>query len=201
MKDRLIQWIPPIAAAFIRLLYASLRVRHVHLEGIERLNQSDRPYILAFWHGHLLLMCYARFRRPLRAMISQHRDGEIIARTLARFDVDSARGSTTRGGISAMRELMRTVAAGERIAFTPDGPRGPRRIAQPGVIAAARLTGAPIVPVAVIAKKKSSFAPGIGSRFPSPSRVPCTSTEIRSRFHARSAIRRRRRCVGISSSG
>ncbi|MGH9457975.1 MAG: DUF374 domain-containing protein, partial [Thermoanaerobaculia bacterium] len=104
--------IPRLAAAFIRGLHASLRIRHAHLERIEALNQSGTTYVFAFWHAHIIVMVYARFRRPARVLISQHRDGELIARTVARFGIDAARGSSTRGGSEGLRDLVRAARAG-----------------------------------------------------------------------------------------
>ena len=166
-----------IASLFIRALHATLRVRHVNVEHIR-----DTPqYILAFWHAHLLLMLHSRYRKPSSVMISQSKDGEYIARVFDWYGVDSARGSTTRGGSGALRELIRDARAGKNIVFTPDGPKGPARIAQPGVISAAQATGLPIVPIAFAAKKKSCCARGTAWSFRCRSRRRSFSTARRSR--------------------
>ena len=143
--------LPAIGAMFIRLLHATLRVRHVGVETLDAMPQ----YIIAFWHEHLMMMLHARYRRPIRVLVSQSRDGELIASTFSRYGVDVSRGSTTRGGIAALRDMIRSARAGSNIVFTPDGPKGPRRIAKDGVIYAAQATGLPVVPVAFTAKKKS----------------------------------------------
>lgn len=153
--DATMELLPRIASGFIRLLYATLRVRHWGLERIESLNRAGKNYIVSFWHAHLLLMVYCRHRKPISVMISQSRDGELIARTMQRFSVDAVRGSSSRGGTGALRQIVRLGEERQNIAFTPDGPRGPRRIAQIGVVAAAQATGLPIVPVLVSSKKKS----------------------------------------------
>ncbi|HET8773232.1 MAG TPA: lysophospholipid acyltransferase family protein [Thermoanaerobaculia bacterium] len=147
-----------LAALVIRTLHATLRVEHVRAENVERTPQ----YILAFWHAHLLLMLHSRYRKPISALISQSKDGEYIARVFDWYGVDSARGSSTRGGGAALRELLREARSGKNLAFTPDGPKGPARIAKDGVVYAAKMSGLPIVPVAFAAKKKSSSAPGTG---------------------------------------
>lgn len=146
-----------IAATAIRLLRASVRMRH---HGDERMRQRERagePFILAFWHGHLLLMPYAYHGRRISALVSRSRDGELIARTLARLgiepSVDSSRGSSSRGGAAGLRSLLRRAGEGYDLAFTPDGPRGPAGIVQPGVILAAAATGLPIQPVALAASR------------------------------------------------
>lgn len=145
---------PPMARLIMRAIWATLRVRHAFVERIESLNREGKTYILALWHGHLFLMVHARFAKPITAMISQHRDGELIARTLRPFGVEASRGSSTRGGIGALRDIVHVSEKGMNIAFTPDGPRGPRHVAQSGVVMAAQLTGKPIMPVVMIAKKK-----------------------------------------------
>jgi len=139
-----------LAAALIHVLGSSLRIRHVHPENIETTPQ----YIFAFWHAHLLVMLHSRYRKPITTMISRSKDGEYIARVFDWYGVDSARGSSTRGGGMALRELIREARAGKNIAFTPDGPRGPARVVKDGVIYAAQMTGLPVVPVVFAARKK-----------------------------------------------
>lgn len=145
--------LPFLAASFIRALRATVRIRH---HGDERVREWERRgdhFILAFWHRHLLLMPYAYCGRQISVLVSQSRDGELIARTVAHLGIDSSRGSSSRGGIAGMRSLLRKAAEGWDIAFTPDGPRGPLREVQPGVILAAASTGLPILPVAIAASR------------------------------------------------
>jgi hypothetical protein len=142
-----------LAATFIRGLRATLRLRY---QGDERIREWERKgthFILAFWHRHLLLMPYAYHGKKISVLVSQSKDGELIARTVARLGIDSSRGSSSRGGIAGMRSLLRKAAEGWDIAFTPDGPRGPLREVQPGVILAAASTGLPILPVAIAASR------------------------------------------------
>jgi lysophospholipid acyltransferase (LPLAT)-like uncharacterized protein len=145
-----------VAAWFIRLLRATVRLRHHGDERLRQWEQGEQRFILAFWHRHLLLMPYAyrgKRGRRISVLVSQSGDGELIARTVARLGIDSSRGSSSRGGIAGMRSLLRKAAEGWDIAFTPDGPRGPASEVQPGVILAAASTGLPIVPVAVAASR------------------------------------------------
>src|SRR5437899_10396391 len=86
---------------------------------------------------------------PATALVSRSGDGEIVARYLTRFGLDSVRGSTSRGAGEAGRALVAAVRRGRDIAVVPDGPRGPCGQLQPGVVTLAALTGAPIVPLAV----------------------------------------------------
>ncbi len=165
-----------LGSLFIRGLHATLRVKHVRAENIERVPQ----YIIAFWHSHLLLMLHCRFRRPISVIISQSKDGEAIARVFDWYGVDSTRGSSTRGGSAALRELIREAHSGKNIVFTPDGPKGPARVAKEGVVYAALSTGLPIVPVAFAAKKKSFCGRGTAWSCRTRSRVRCSSTANRS---------------------
>lgn len=90
-------------------------------------------------------------------MISQHRDGEFIARAIKLFGFDSIRGSTTRGGLAALRSMVRFFETGANLAITPDGPQGPKEVVQMGVLELARLTSAPIVPVTYSVSRKKIF--------------------------------------------
>jgi hypothetical protein len=145
--------IPIAAAGFIRTLRATVRIRH-HGDGRQRAwEAAGEHFILAFWHRHLLLMPYAYRGRRISVLVSQSRDGELIARTVARFGIDSSRGSSSRGGAAGLRSLLRKAEEGYDLAFTPDGPRGPAREVQPGVVLAAAATGLPVVPVALAASR------------------------------------------------
>ena len=165
-----------LGSLVVRALHATLRVRHVRVENIERTGQ----YILTFWHAHLVLMLHSRYRRPITVLLSQSKDGDYMARVFERSGVDAARGSSTRGGSAALREMIRAARAGKNLVFTPDGPKGPARVAKDGVVVAAQATGLPIVPVAFAAKKKSCCAPGTAWLFRFRSRARCSSTASRS---------------------
>lgn len=148
------EWLISLAAAgLIRGLRASVRLRHHGDGAIRGMEQRGERFILAFWHRHLLLMPYAYRGRRISVLVSQSRDGELIARTVARLGIDSSRGSSSRGGAAGMRTLLRKAGEGYDLAFTPDGPRGPAGEVQPGVVLAAAATGFPIQPVAVAATR------------------------------------------------
>jgi hypothetical protein len=149
---------------FLRLLHATLRVRHVnahHLEGTPH-------YIIAFWHECILMSLFCRWRKPTTAMISRSKDGEIVSGVVQRFGADTARGSSTRGGDIALREILRDVRDGRNIAFTPDGPKGPPRIVKEGLVYAAKITGIPIVPFHFTAKSKKRLRSWDGMIVPRP---------------------------------
>jgi lysophospholipid acyltransferase (LPLAT)-like uncharacterized protein len=144
------------AAWLIRGLRASVRLHHHGDAAVRGWEARDERFILAFWHRHLLLMPYAYRGRRISVMISRSRDGELIARTVARFGIDAARGSSgppEKGGTAGLRDLLRKARQGYDLAFTPDGPRGPLGVVQEGVILAAAATGFPVQPVAIAASR------------------------------------------------
>ncbi|HTQ79616.1 MAG TPA: lysophospholipid acyltransferase family protein [Thermoanaerobaculia bacterium] len=130
-----------------------MRLRYHGEARVRDWERQGRHFILAFWHRHLLLMPYGYRGRRISVLISQSRDGELIARTVARLGIDSSRGSSTRGGMAGLRALLRKAAEGYDLAFTPDGPKGPAEVVQPGVILAAAATGLPVQPVAMAASR------------------------------------------------
>jgi lysophospholipid acyltransferase (LPLAT)-like uncharacterized protein len=142
-----------LGAGVIRMLRATSWLRFHGAEEIRAMEAADRRFVLAFWHRHLLMMRYAYRGRGISVLISQSRDGELIAQTIERLGISTARGSSSRGAIAGLRALLRQARAGQDIAFTPDGPRGPRGVVQPGVLVAAQATGWPIVPVALAASR------------------------------------------------
>lgn len=172
--------VPRAAALLIGLIRAVTNIRRENEEAIREAGSRGEPYILAFWHSRLFLMPYAYPGRRIAILISEHRDGEFISRTMNRFGFETARGSTTRGGAAGLKEIVRKIRSGCDAAFTPDGPRGPARVAQPGVITAARLSGAPIVPVTFSCSKKNSSRPGTDSWSPCLSAAGFSSTASRS---------------------
>jgi lysophospholipid acyltransferase (LPLAT)-like uncharacterized protein len=105
-----------------------------------------RRCLYAFWHENLLLPCYWYPRRDIRVLISQHADGELIARICHHLGFGLIRGSTTRGGMLALRQMIKD-SDQSSFAVTPDGPRGPRRQVEPGLVFLAAKTGLPIVPL------------------------------------------------------
>jgi lysophospholipid acyltransferase (LPLAT)-like uncharacterized protein len=184
MKNKIISF---VASTFIRMLRVTIRIRYAHFENMERLQQA----IVSFWHSHLLMMIYCRYPEPISILISQSNDGELIARTMEWFGAGSIRGSSSRGGSAAMREIIRTARERMSFAFTPDGPRGPARVASDGVVYAAQVTGLPIVPVAFACKKKSCCSRGTSSSSRIRSRARSSSTASRSTSRAMRTSSRR----------
>lgn len=151
--------LPAVAAVAVRVLGSTLSLRAAGVEPLRPLWREGRPLIYAVWHGRILIVPWlnARLRRregarAVRVLASRSRDGRLMADFARRFGLEVVRGSTSRGGAEALRELARAVRAGEDVAVVPDGPRGPARRLQAGIVALAAATGAPIVPVGVAAR-------------------------------------------------
>jgi lysophospholipid acyltransferase (LPLAT)-like uncharacterized protein len=108
-----------------------------------------RPFALAFWHGQqFALLRWARWQRIV-ALVSRSRDGELVAAALARLGIESARGSSSRGGAAGLRAVVRRLHEGLDAAFAVDGPRGPARVVRgTGAARAAELGGGLVVPMA-----------------------------------------------------
>ena len=130
----------------MRALGATYRWRVEGLEHYDAIVASGRQPILAFWHGRILPATLYFRNRGIVVMISRNFDGEWIARIIRRFGYGTARGSTSRGGMTALVQLRRELSAGKPAGFALDGPRGPARVAQPGAVFLAGATGHPILP-------------------------------------------------------
>ncbi|HEX8671767.1 MAG TPA: lysophospholipid acyltransferase family protein [Longimicrobium sp.] len=141
-------------------LDALMRTTSVRTEGEENFRQfwrEKRPVVFTLWHGRLLPCTYHHRHQDVVTLVSHHRDGEYITRLVQKWGYTAVRGSSSRGGLDALRELVRHLRGGRSLAITPDGPRGPREKLKPGPLLAAQLTGAPIIPVASGASRASYF--------------------------------------------
>jgi lysophospholipid acyltransferase (LPLAT)-like uncharacterized protein len=138
--------IPALGSPLIRALGATYRWRSEGAEHYDEVLAGGRQPIMAFWHGRILPATLFFQRRGIVVITSANFDGEWIARIIERFGYGTARGSSSRGGAKALVQLKRLMAEGRPTAFTLDGPRGPARVAQPGAVFLARITGNPIVP-------------------------------------------------------
>jgi hypothetical protein len=133
---------------YIRLVYATSRWTIEGADVPRRLRDAGRPFILAFWHGRLLMIPMAWQRlAPMHMLISGHRDGRIIADAVRYFDVDSIVGSSNQGGTGALRAMVRYLRDGDCVGITPDGPNGPAMRATSGIVAAAKISRTPVIPI------------------------------------------------------
>ena len=157
LNERHWQLVGLVGTLFINLLFLSTRIELVGFKKVRSLVQS-RKFIVAAWHGRLLLASY-RFRSFNGiAMVSGSDDGEIIARVIQHQGHEAVRGSSTRGGLQALAEMIRRMKQGRLpAAIVPDGPLGPRYRVQPGIVILAQKTGIPILPVTYSGRRLTIF--------------------------------------------
>ncbi|MTJ79874.1 MAG: lysophospholipid acyltransferase family protein [Telmatospirillum sp.] len=148
---RMLCW---LGAQYIRLVFASGRWTVEGGAGPDAFWREGRPFILAFWHGRILMMPYCwRRDKAIHMLISQHRDGRLIAETVGHFGIATVTGSSSKGGSQALRAMLKSLKSGECVGITPDGPRGPRMRASEGIVQVARLSGCPIIPCSFATEK------------------------------------------------
>ncbi|MER3428519.1 MAG: hypothetical protein C4334_10540 [Pyrinomonas sp.] len=138
--------------ALIRLIGSTVRYTVEGWENWQVAARAGAP-IYVFWHNRIFLATHFWQRRGIVVMTSQSRDGEYIARFIQRFGYGAARGSSTRGGVGALVEMVRLVRHGIPTAFTVDGPRGPRYVAKMGAVMLAKKTGQPLLPFTIEAAR------------------------------------------------
>ena len=138
-------------------LMASGRYRTEGAEHYRRFWVQGKPVVFTLWHGRLLPCTWYHRQQGVVTLVSLHRDGEYITRAVRRWGYTVVRGSTSRGGLDALRELIRQVKRGRSLAITPDGPRGPRETMKPGPFLIAQRTGAPIIPTTSAASRAWFF--------------------------------------------
>lgn len=146
-----------ILGAYIAFVARTTRWRLLGAEPALAEIAAGRPLVIAFWHERLPVIP-ALFRLMItreeatarlvpHVLVSRHRDGRFIGAAVGRFGVRMVYGSSSRGGAAALAAMLRVLRGGDPVLITPDGPRGPRRVAAPGVAQLAALAGAAVLPV------------------------------------------------------
>ena len=151
-RERRIARIAGFGVWLVRALGWTWRVRVTHDTEVLRVISGEMPAIYSLWHGHLLPLLYHHRDQGVAILISEHSDGEIIARIATSLGYRTVRGSTSRGAARALLGLSRVLSDGGVLAVTPDGPRGPARSYAPGVAIVAQRSGAPVIAAAASAK-------------------------------------------------
>ena len=152
----------------VNALGHTLRWRVEGLQHLEAIHASGRQPVMGFWHGRILPATFYFRRRGIVVITSENFDGEWIARIIERFGYGTARGSTSRGGLKAMLQLVRAMERGKPAGFTLDGPRGPARVAQPGALWLARTTGNPVLPFHLEASRAWTLGSWDRTEIPKP---------------------------------
>ncbi|MEO5904794.1 MAG: lysophospholipid acyltransferase family protein [Gemmatimonadaceae bacterium] len=135
---------------------------------VTELRKSQTPILFALWHGQMLPLLWYHRDQGVAVVVSEHSDGEIIARILEWMGYRLIRGSTSRGADRALLGIVRTLKDGKDVAITPDGPRGPARNFAPGAVVASNRAGAPIVPTVAHVDKAWTLSSWDGFVIPKP---------------------------------
>ena len=122
--------------------------RHVVLKRIRAEHAKDQRFIYAFWHQRQVFFTWSHRDAEAAVLVSKSNDGEMIAKTMELSRIDAVRGSSSRGGAAAAREMVEILRSGRDVGITPDGPKGPARVVKEGAVRVAQLSGMPIVPIA-----------------------------------------------------
>jgi lysophospholipid acyltransferase (LPLAT)-like uncharacterized protein len=134
-----------LGTLLVRVLGLTWRIRVSHDHDVRRFRAAKQPIVFMLWHGQLLPLLYHHRGEGVVVMISEHADGEIIARIAENLGFATLRGSTSRGAARALLSAARVVTDGHDLAVTPDGPRGPAKTIAPGSAIVAQRTGAPVI--------------------------------------------------------
>lgn len=151
---RLAGW---IGSLYLHLVGATSHIQKLDHPDYVACSREKKSLIFALWHNTQVFLAYAHRGRNAAVMVSQSSDGEYIAQVMKRLKLRPVRGSTSRGGGAALREMIHLVQEGGTVGFTPDGPKGPPQTVHGGVVEAARATGRPIVPTSIASRRKLVF--------------------------------------------
>ncbi|HEX7024773.1 MAG TPA: lysophospholipid acyltransferase family protein [Gemmatimonadales bacterium] len=136
-----------VGGPLVALLARSWRFETRGEERWRALADAGRPHVFLLWHDALLPLIWKHRNRQVTIVVSEARDGQYLTEFARRIGYRAARGSSTRGGVRALVGAVKALREGGTVAFTPDGPRGPRRVFKGGVLLAAQRGGVPVVPL------------------------------------------------------
>ena len=152
-RARRVRWAARLGTVLIRVVASTWRLHVINAEPYTAVRARGQPVIFTFWHGTMLPLLWRHRSQGVAILISEHGDGEIIARIAHSLGYRSVRGSSSRGGERALLGTARALEQGHDVAFSPDGPRGPRETFAPGALIVSQRTGAPVVLITVAAQR------------------------------------------------
>ncbi len=141
----------------INVLCKTVKINILNSEKVERLIQQKPNYVLACWRGIMEIAGYVHRNQNISALVSQSKDGSLLANSLAKWNYKVERGSSHKGGKEALNSMLGNAENKFSIAITPDGPTGPARIMKAGAVIAAQRAQIPLVLLGVAYKKKYIF--------------------------------------------
>lgn len=148
---------PLLFKAIAHLLFATNRVEQNSMTNLTQFEAQGQPFIVAFWHYSIFYILKLKSGRECVAMVSASQDGEYMARILRVMGLEVVRGSRSKGGLGALKEMVVWLARGTNAAIVADGSQGPPRQVQAGVILLSSRSGAPIIPVVWSANRYFAF--------------------------------------------
>ena len=149
--DKILVW---LGFFYIWLVGRTSKVVVKNSTEYDELEKNKKPVIYAVWHGRQIFLLWSHRKRNVYLLISQSKDGGYVAAIVNKLGLKTVRGSSSKGGVNALAGMIKKGKEGFSLAFTPDGPRGPKCEIQPGIILAAQKTGLPIIPLASSVKRK-----------------------------------------------
>jgi lysophospholipid acyltransferase (LPLAT)-like uncharacterized protein len=162
----------------VDLLCKSLKINFVNRESVAKLEKEGQNYVVAFWHGSMLLPWYLHKGKNSVALISRSKDGDLLAKALRNWDYTVIRGSSSKGGDIALGIMIDYARNNYNIAVTPDGPRGPKQQFKAGAVVAAKKSGIPLILAGVGYQKKTKLKSWDSFAIPHPfSRVKVVYSE------------------------
>lgn len=156
LKNNTVQYIlSKLVYWYLKLVYKTTKWSHINFEEFEKLKESNTPFIVCFWHGHLAMMPFAwQAKKNFFMLVSQHGDAQFIAKVVHHANIQTIHGSTNRGGADAARILLKKLKEPCAIGITPDGPRGPKGSIAPGIVKIAQWSGCPIICLSIAMSRK-----------------------------------------------
>jgi len=146
-----------LAYFLLNLIGRLVRISYLGKEHPEKLGAENKRYILTLWHGRMFIPIFVQRKKGIVAMVSQHADGEFIARAVEKMGYKTVRGSSTRGGMQALREMVKLIKGGVNGAMMVDGPKGPRGEFKIGTLVLAQLSGASLIPMTYACSRAKVF--------------------------------------------
>lgn len=160
--------LPPLIWFWLQFIRLFSRFEYHGLEHQKALDHIGQPYIIAFWHNRQFALPFIPKTRALYCLISPSRDGTIASALMRLFGITAIRGSSSKDGMQAMMSMMRVLRAGNCVAISPDGPRGPAFVTKPGIVQMAQSLKVPILPMSFDNDRKKVLSSWDSSYLPRP---------------------------------
>jgi len=157
-----------VASLLIRILGYTWRIEWRGEDNLKKAREISGQIVFSFWHGRLLVLSFTHRHRNIQVLASEHPDGDLMGQTIEWLGFGHLKGSTSKGGARALRQLTSVLRNGFDVGLTVDGPRGPRGMVQQGAVEIARMSRSVVVPVSNSASPRKLFSSWDRFQFPYP---------------------------------